>query len=324
MHLFIFSFKMRTMKSVIKTLVLPITMGILLILIFGVYIITQPPNYFHETFQSMIQDKYEILVNEKRPKIIILGGSSVAFGVNNQMLSEATGYPVANMGLHGGFYGLFNTEIAKANIGPGDIVLLAYEYEWQNNETYFEKLGVDLVMSGIDSKVEMYKYIPPKNYLEIIGYLPTYCTKKLIPPYATGAYCRDAFDENAQLIFKRDIVFENYDENVHGMVEIDGQILESSIEYLKQFKKYCEERGARVYFVAPPLYDGAKRSDDAAFTELAEKEESLIGIPYISNPLDYIYPKEYMYDTIYHCNSEGEIVRTRQLIQDLKEHVLGY
>lgn len=110
---------------------------------------------------------------------------------------------------------------------------------------------------------------------------------------------------------------------MHGNVGIiNSEISEYSIQYLTDFKEYCEERGASVYFVAPPLYYEAKTREDSVFLELIKNEEEKIGIPYISNPLEYIYPSEYMYDTIYHCNSKGEIVRTNQLIQDLKKHGL--
>lgn len=44
----------------------------------------------------------------------------------------------------------------------------------------------------------------------------------------------------------------------------------------------------------------------------------LIGIPYISNPEDYFFENELMSNSIYHCSSEGAIVRTQLLIQDLK------
>lgn len=268
----------------------------------------------------MIQDKYEILVNETNPKIIIIGGSSVAFGLDSEMLGEETGYPVANMGLHAGFGGLFNTEIAKANISSGDIVLLAYEYKWCTQEDYFDTLGVDLVMSGIDSKIEMYKYIPLKNWPEIVGYLPEYYAKKSSPPYMEGAYCRKAFNENAQMIFERTPSLSDYEENIaaYGTVEIDNiEIPDDTVQYLRKFREYCEKRGAKVYFVAPPLYYKANQSEDISYDKLIKQEEEKIGVPYISNPLEYMYPDEYIYDTIYHCSSEGEKVRTKQLITDL-------
>ena len=58
--------------------------------------------------------------------------------------------------------------------------------------------------------------------------------------------------------------------------------------------------------------------DASAFEALADEEEEKIGIDFISDPADYLYPKDLMYDTVYHCNSEGARVRTMQLVSDLQ------
>lgn len=50
---------------------------------------------------------------------------------------------------------------------------------------------------------------------------------------------------------------------------------------------------------------------------LVANEEEEIGIPYISDPLAYEFDCDEMFDTIYHCNSLGEVHRTQLLIQDL-------
>ena len=43
---------------------------------------------YSESYQSVIRDKYELLVNTESPKIVIVGGSNACFGIDNKMLSE--------------------------------------------------------------------------------------------------------------------------------------------------------------------------------------------------------------------------------------------
>ena len=302
-----------------RTTIVLITMSLMLITYAG-YIVLFPSNTFHSSYQSVIQDKFDNLINETDPKIIIIGGSSAGLGINEDLLSEKTGYPVVNLGLHAGFGCLFNTEIAKANIREGDIILLGYEYNWWEDGN-FDTLGVDLVMSGIDNKVEMYCYIPIRNWVELIGYLPKYYETKVSYTSATGTYSRSSFDEKGQMVLRRDFELSDYSEEIYNYVDLSNAVIsEESIEYLKRFKRYVENRNASVYFIPPPLYEKAKRSDDESFLSFAKQEEEKIGIPYISNPLDYIYPEEYIFDTIYHCSSIGAIKRTEQLALDLKEH----
>ena len=52
-----------------------------------------------------------------------------------------------------------------------------------------------------------------------------------------------------------------------------------------------------------------------------KKVEEQTGIPFVSKqPLEYLFPKELMYDTTYHCNTKGAKYRTILLIKDLKEN----
>lgn len=281
-------------------------------------ILSKPENVFYSSYQSLIQDKYRILMETNEPKIIIVGGSGAAFGLDQAMLEEAAGYKVANLGLHAGFGPLFYSELSKANINEGDIVLLALEYGWQS-EVVHDFLGTDLIMSGIDSDIEMYTRIPPRYWKNFVGYLFTYASKKNLYEEATGIYSREAFDsETGQMTMLRDHKMEYSLEALGGVDISNVYISEYSIDYLKDYKEYVEEHGASVYFVASPLVKEGVFCDYREFDKLKELEEQQIGIPYISNPVDYLFPSELMYDAIFHCNSEGEKVRTEMLIEDLR------
>lgn len=286
-------------------------------LVFG--IICEPKDVFHDSYQSLIQDKFRILMETNDPKIIIVSGSSSAFGLNQEMLEEASGYKVANLGLHAGFGHLFYSELAKANINSGDIVLLGYEYGWQD-PTGFNILGTDLIMGGIDDNIEMYKYMPVKKWPAFLGYLLTFADyKNSINNPITGQYSRSAFDpKTAQMTFVRDYTME-WSEEVYETIDIsNASISEESIAYLTEFKEYVENKGASIYFIAPPLIIDSVVCDYSEFYKLKELEEAEIGIEYISDPIQYLYPSEWMSDAVYHCNSVGEKIRTQMLIEDLK------
>ena len=74
-----------------------------------------------------------------------------------------------------------------------------------------------------------------------------------------------------------------------------------------------------MYLIAPPLWEEAVACDTAEFQRLKKEEEQKIGIPYLSNPEDYFFPRDDMYDAVYHCNNKGETHRTTLLVQDLKQ-----
>lgn len=304
------------MKKYFKFLISTILVAFIVFEVVTLGLLTCPKGRFYQSYQSVIQDKYRILKETNDPKIIMVAGSSSAFGLNQAMLEEASGYKVANLGLHAGFGHLFYSELAKANINKGDIVLLGYEYGWQGG---FDTLDQNLIMSGIDDDIEMYTRIPVKKWPQFIGYLFKFAETKQSYAGASGIYSREAFDsQTGQMTMQRDEVMQ-WNAETYGVVDItDTTISDNAIQYLKKYKKYVEDRGASIYFVAPPVIADALVGDVENLNRIKEQEEQEIGIPYISNPTDYVFPATLMSNANFHCNSQGEITRTQLLIEDLK------
>lgn len=280
------------------------------------------PGRFDYTYHSVLKQKFDHYLSIDEPKITIIGGSSAGFGINEALIEEETGYPVANLGLHAGFGSIVPTALSKANIQEGDIVLLAYEYVWYSNSNCFEDFGTELVMSAFDNRIDMYKLLPLEFYPKMLGFLFEYAQLKQDATPVEGIYTSHSFDETGRMILDRpEPLFDYTQKDTSGFVTIDiadVQLNHETIAYLKDFKQFVESRGASVYFVAPPVWDAANMSAPEDFAKMVFDTESLIGIDYISNPLDYLFAGEYMYDTTYHCNNIGERMRSELLIQDLK------
>lgn len=306
------------MRQYVKYLV---TIALLTALIFEcivIGIIKCPGGVFYPSYQNVIVDKYRILQNTNEPKIIVVSGSSSSFGLDQKMLEEETGYKVANMGLHAGFGQLFYSELAKENIKKGDIVLFGYEYGWEHG---FKMLGQDLIMSGIDDQLDMYKHIPVSHWRDFVGYIFKYAATKESYEGASGIYSREAFDsETGQMTMEREYEMD-YPNNVdlYGKVDLgDVEIDEDVVEYLKEYKQLIEKKGASAYFIAPPVLKQAIVCSYDKFDELKQLEEEKIGIPFISDPEEYFYEDKLMSNALYHCSTEGEKIRTKMLIDDLK------
>lgn len=122
------------------------------------------------------------------------------------------------------------------------------------------------------------------------------------------------------MTFMRDYNMSDYRAQIelYGTVDLSNAMLNDvTVEYLKKYKLFVEKKGAVVYFVAPPLLRESVTCGMEVFKNIKTMEEEVIGIPYISNPADYLYPETLMSNSIYHCNNRGEKERTRQLINDL-------
>lgn len=290
------------------------------------FAILSGPATFSDTYQSVIYRKYEQLKNTEGPRIIIVGGSNAGFGIDSEYVSQKVGMPVVNMGLHAGFGPLFNTNIVKNHIQEGDIILLAHEYGLSS--TALEKLGdLDLIMAGIDNHPEIYLDLPLKNYPEILGNLFSFAEYKASKKEsATGVYSSASFDEKGNMILPRaSFIIQNYAEKTDVYGQIKGNQLlptDDNFEYLNNFRKFAEKKGASVYFVAPVLLKDAYVGTEQQLLDYKEGLEERTEIPYISDPNDYLFPSDYMFDTIYHCNEKGEQKRSELLANDILNNIL--
>ena len=87
------------------------------------------PSQFEHTFYGALNEKYDRLTGIEDKKLVVIGGSSVAFGYDSALLSQYTGYPTVNFGLYADLGTKLMMELAEDSIGEGDIILLAPEVD---------------------------------------------------------------------------------------------------------------------------------------------------------------------------------------------------
>ena len=52
-------------------------------------------------YLAALDDKLELVRTVESPRVIFVGGSSVAFGIDSQVFEQGLGQPAINLGLHG-------------------------------------------------------------------------------------------------------------------------------------------------------------------------------------------------------------------------------
>ena len=121
-------------------------------------------------YVAAIIDKQKSLRSCPSPKIILVGGSSLAFGLDSEMIESRVRRPVLNMGLHAGFGLKFMIEEVKPYVDSGDVVLLVPEYEHFWNSTMYG--GSDL-WTVLWAWPEGFKYMnSPGQYIALATSFP--------------------------------------------------------------------------------------------------------------------------------------------------------
>jgi hypothetical protein len=99
---------------------------------------------------------------------------------------------------------------------------------------------------------------------------------------------------------------------------LDGEF----IDYLNNYAKKCERKGATVYFSFSPINADSVVSTAEEQTEFYNALGEKLDFPILSDLNDYVMDSGFFYDTNFHLNSTGALERTSRLADDLAK-VMG-
>lgn len=267
-------------------------------------------------YNAALVDKMERLKSISESKIVLIGDSNVAFGMDSEMLEEAMGMPVVNMGLHGGLGNPFHEEMARENVTEGDIYIICHT-SYADTDSIPDST---LAWMTIENHGELWGLVRWQDSYNLLKGFPPYI-KKCIGLWADGTgnqemggvYARSAFNEYGDVAVPR-----KESEYIFSKQGVFG-INETTVQRLNELNKYLEDRGATMVVAGFPIGDGvytpAKEEYEAAWEELKAELDCDV----ISDIEDYFFDYSFFYDTEYHLTDEGARLRTEQLIEDLKK-----
>lgn len=308
------------MKKLFRTLLI-VFLALLLGLELTVVSLFLLPSQFEKTWLGEMADKYQLLRTTDGPKIVVIGGSSVAFGLDSAMLEEYTGMSVVNFGLYGALGTKTMLDLTRGHIEAGDIVVVAPEMDAQTLSLYFNG---ETMWQCCDSDYTMLLKIRPDNWGAMAGAFWDYALKKLDfyrngAPNPEGVYNHASFNRYGDVIYSRPepALEEGYDP--HAPITLSPEILSAEFfDYLNEYTAWAESKGATVYFSYPPMNALAVGQDHESILRFATSLRKALDCRIISNLDDYILDPGYFYDSNYHLNDAGVTVRTVRLIQDLR------
>ncbi len=290
------------------------------------------PPVYDTTYFGALDEKYERLNSLDREKIVVIGGSSVAFGLDSKKLEEYTGMPVVNFGLYADLGTKMMLDLSLSGIGKGDIVVLSPELDPQTLSLYFNSRSA---LSAIDSDYSMLFSLPVGDMISCAASMWEFSMDKLerhrsdVEIELDSIYRSEYFNEYGDFGLDRpaNIMPMGYDEN--NMISLTDEALDNEFlafcDYLNKFILKCRLKGASVCFSYAPMNSLAltdksaeKAEQMADRAEFCEHLEENIDCTFISSIDDYILDPGYFYDTNYHLNNAGALLRTIRLAKDIK------
>ncbi len=266
-------------------------------------------------------------------RIILVGGSNVAFGFNSEMLSDSLSCPVVNMGLHAGLGMKFILDNTSQYLHAGDILVVSPEYE-----QFFVGLPWgDYALTNLF-------YIHPTKYYSLLNWqqwntivenTPMLAQQRaLLQKQNIRNYLKSILYTNYQPSQYRSVYhytsFNGYGdvtkhwewEKTYNPKEATKQIKlstpeEAFVEYLFAKLDYLESQGIQV-IMYPSI--GSESWYTTSWMNVAYVDSLLEenNYPYVCEPMELIYPDSLFYDTPQHLHKEGTDKRTLHLLDILQ------
>jgi hypothetical protein len=273
------------------------------------------------SFLAAWNDKHARLASAAPPRVLLVGGSNWAFGVDSPTLERLTGRPVVNLGLNAGLGRELTLRPAEEAAAPGDVVVLSLEYEFFLPA---EVPSATTVWSLLDAAPDAARYVPLRDWPALLDAGLNHLAKR---PQAfvralrgretpDDIYARKAFNRRGDVVAHR---------GRHGGLGPDRHVrLTASMEdaraalaRLARFTARVHAAGGRAFLTAPPMPEDDRAAQAERLAAFWERLREIPDLRVLEREPAGV-PRDHFYDSPYHLRTEAARARTERLFAALR------
>ncbi len=281
-------------------------------------VVSMPPVY-HHTFTASLVDKYERLSGIEGKKLVIVGGSSVAFGYDSELIEKYLDYEVVNFGVYAALGTKVMMDLSLSKIGEGDIVLLAPELSEQTLSLYFNG---ETMLTACEENPSLLWRLSADDFLSSVSSLYNFGVKKQQRILGAGVampdgvYARKNFNKWGDVSYLREanVMPAGYDPSTE--IELSADILsEEFVKYVNKYVQKVRNRGAEVYFAYSPMNEASVKCSEEEELAFGEYLASRLDCAVLGDIRDFTSNAGYFYDTNFHLNDVGVTKHTLDILR---------
>lgn len=281
-------------------------------------------------YAQVTLDKHERLDKLTGPKLVFVGGSNLAYGLDSPTVERALGRAVVNMGMNAYFGVRFMLEEVAPSLRAGDVVVLSLENEMFRVQDQFDAAdgrNTDLLMM-VKTRPASLAYVPWPLRRRIVAAIPEAVQRKTLrvlgdvvrsdrePKLMDKIESRAGFNAHGDLVSH---IGMTWAEPLDRPPDLSSLPLEPRVfTLLHDFRERLDKQGVRLVFVPPPMpqqyYDAHVSSVQSAASALDRAVPGLRLAPQSR----YVFPESCFFDDIHHLTGECRLVRTERVIEDLR------
>jgi hypothetical protein len=319
-------------NSALKVIVRIVLLS-LLIIISGILIGQYDTHLRDDNYLAAVLEKDRLIRNTPSPKIILVGGSNLAFGIDSKEMEDSLGLRVVNMGLYAKLGLKYMLAQVRPYIKHGDVVVVVPEYDqfygdYANGDNTLNTALLYAPADRIPDFIRSYSIVDvvlrPRVENARRSFLRAAAAAigredQFFPPDTNPVYNRHSFNQFG------DVVSHLGKKPPHDPDSIYVKPLppikdfnRHTLEDLNSIADKAAQEKARAYFMWPSYIDRSFVINVAAIDSLQRKLVGGMRLPLIGTAKDFVYPGKLFFDTRYHLNGDGRQLRTQKMIEVLR------
>ena len=292
----------------------------LLAAVFIAYSRMFPPE---KSFYMASADKHARLENLPAPRIIFIGGSSMAFGMDSGLVGKKLNLNPVNMGLNAAVGLEFMLQEVEPFLRRGDVVVVAPEY---NTFDKFYRPDPEYIARLIECRLTVLRALTFGQFKDLLDHGYVHHLGRVLRTVLSDA--QGILDDESYVHTQRRSFNENGDVVSHHGVQgptlgvarfkfTPNATADTAIAHLNRFAASAERRGARVFYSHPPYEQRSFSQHRAVIGRLDELLRERLKFPRLDAMEDMVFPTEEFFDSEYHLNLAGKTKRSERVAQAL-------
>ena len=292
------------------------------------------------SYYATFADKYDRLLSlADTQKLVLFSGSSARFGYDSAALDAALPhYEVVNMGVFAYTNALPQLELIRAQMRPGDLLLLSPEFDAAKRQFFTTNAFDDAFFCMAEADYDIVARLDLQQYSGVFSALGSYLQTRADMVARSYAVSPSDLDEDGNAVDTPS--YNEYGDYVLYRPDAadDTPIYGLPVDYTTasfpydtyiapanaEFDRFAAD-GVRVYLTYSPRNSRAVSADSTpeAVAALDAYFRENLDVVFLTPLQDSLLPGRYFYGTDNHLSTNGVTMRTAQVIDVLTKQLQG-
>jgi hypothetical protein len=264
--------------------------------------------------------KHQRLRDAPSPRMILVGGSNLLFGIDSTLIERDTDYHPVNMGLIGGLRLEYVLNEVKAAARDGDLIVLSIEYNTLNAAAIQEEAQV--IMGVLAQRPANLRFITWPQWRQTLDHGAVQYAGMVFRQAIANISARSDDDSITQHMNAYGDLTRYHDPNEpvrrqasqNTLVKIHPERVQANIARMNEFIREMQARNVAVAFAYPPIprmHFNQARSIARRFDDLLRQR---LEAPVLVTPAEMTFGDRHFIGLSYHLRGEAVQERTLRLI----------